>query len=175
MSEDGRTSINIDDLIELLMKEERERITTADQAWEYYGKGKGAVIRQLALKWQMTCKEPRLKTFFGRVYRDDFLAWCEATGYPPPTFWKREQKPEQIPLEERLICVVKRAFWEKPPPDGCNRPTKQQIVDWLTEGYQLTPKAAERVYKASKPGHIPPGGNLPQKNRPYPSPPYPTE
>lgn len=76
-------------------------------------------------------------------------------------------------LEKKISDIVARCFWSTTPPLGHNRPTREQITEWILDNYKhhgLTAKAASRIYKLSKPDNIPSGGNLPAKNKPFPTP-----
>lgn len=114
------------------------------------------------------------------VYRDDFTQWCVVSGYQQPNFWKcrGDVQPAIQSPEQKLSTIVYQCFWKYDPPEGHNRPTKVQIVDWLLGGYgkevpEFSRKAAERIYMNSKPSNIPKRGNLPAKNKPYPAPIHP--
>lgn len=114
------------------------------------------------------------------INQDDFGEWCQQAGYPLPQFWFGENhlpKQKHCPnLELEVQEEVKKAFWKESPPEGHNRPTKKKIVDWVLEHYQskgITNKAAERIFKATRPDHIPKHGNLPNSKKPYPTPPSP--
>ena len=119
-----------------------------------------------------------------RVRSDDFYIWCKSAGHPLPHFWFGAQNqsettdlPKRKPsLETRLSNTVRRLFWENPVPPGYNRPTKDQIIDWLMDYASqngLTNKAAARIYTATRPEHIPSRGNLPRDKKPFPLPPHP--
>ena len=119
------------------------------------------------------------------VKREDFERWLVCHGKDKPNFWfgdialtsNQSPSPPIAPtFEQKLAKIVTNSFWTTLPPKGFNRPTKDEIIDWLMNRYEnegLTKKAAERVYQASKPNHIPKHGNLPQSNKPFPPPSYP--
>jgi hypothetical protein len=129
-----------------------------------------------------------------KIHKDDFHRWCLNSGYELPRFWfgatpsPQEQEPQSqeispqelgpISLETMLGEIVRKAFWSTPPPEGHNRPLKDEIVDWLINKYSvkgLTKAAAVRVFRASRPDFIPRQGNVKQTNQPFPTPPYPPD
>lgn len=96
--------------------------------------------------------------------------------FGPPNGTAKEIVEPGSPLlphstEAALVDIVLNLFWKDLGPDF-NRPTEDQIVGWLVSGYELTPKAARRIYQVSKPDKVQRHGNLPEKN-PYPTPQHP--